>query len=366
MTTVSAPTPMNLYPVDVASNNPARLFIFVTAVGSQTVQMPLAFDTGSAGITLNALAIFPMSIVTAAGFNFGGRSTISLNGITVTQLNGTRTYGGATGRTEIGNLGFATVTFGDSMGSFATQQMPVFLYYALQSNTSPPTPEEPQAQDGWFGVNDAPDAIKLGTSTANAPECSESVTGSCYVGSVFKYLKYASGVDAGFVLSRLQIQGHNCDITSPGACSPAAALAVGLNSSSASGFTLTNLPCPPSGYTGPAEINGYAVCEAYVPETSISVTGSPNEAFSSPVVFDTGTPFFIFNIPSGTAVPATVASFQLTTASGFVYSATAGSDIFTVKVQPLPATAQGSVVGLPYFQTNSLLTDFTTGMQGWK
>ena len=67
----------------------------MTAVGSNSVRMPLAFDTGSAGITLNARAIFPNSMVNSSGFIFaGGGSSLSYNGIIVTALKGTRSYGG--------------------------------------------------------------------------------------------------------------------------------------------------------------------------------------------------------------------------------------------------------------------------------
>lgn len=364
-TTVPAPVPMNLYPVDVAANNPARLFIFVTAVGSQAVSLPLAFDTGSAGITLNALAIFPSSIVSSGGFHFGaGESSISYNGITVTQLQGTRSYGGATGRSEIGNLGFATITFGDSSGSLTTRTMPVFLYYAIESNANPPEPLAAETQDGWFGVDDAPNLIKLSGSTSNAPECTQSTTTSCWVASVFKYLDYASGVDAGFLVSPSQVQA--CDITSPGNCMPASVLTVGLDSNSSEGFNLSPLPCPPAGYTGPSMINGYSVCQEYIPNTTIAVSGSMDETFATPVLFDSGTPDFVLNVPNGDAAPSSVASFQVTTASGFVYSATTGTDLYGIRIQQSSATTSGSIMGLAYFETNSLLINFTTGMQGWK
>jgi hypothetical protein len=251
----------------------------------------------------------------------------------------------------------------DAQGLLTTQVMPVFLYYAIQSNASPPQPVSPETQDGWFGVNDAPNLIKINSDTSNAPECTQSATGSCWVGSVLKYLQYAAGVDAGFTVSPLSVQ--TCDITS-GNCMPTGAMTVGLNSSSASGFTLTSLPCPPPGYTGPPQINSYPVCQEYVSNTTITVNGSSSETFTTAVIFDTGTPYFVLNVPTGTALPTSVASFQTAVPGGFVYSTEAGTDLFAAHVQQAATTTQGSVIGLGYFQTNSLLTDFTTGMQGWK
>ena len=96
----------------------------VTAVGTAAVSMPLAFDTGSAGITLYAPDIFPSSVVSSSGFVFpAGQTSISYNGITVTNQGGIRKYGStATGRSQTGNIGFAKVACGDSDGTLVTHR----------------------------------------------------------------------------------------------------------------------------------------------------------------------------------------------------------------------------------------------------
>ena len=66
----------------------------VTSVGTVPVSMPLAFDTGSAGVTLYAENIFPASMVTTSGFIFpAGQKSVTYKGIMVTNLQGTRSYG---------------------------------------------------------------------------------------------------------------------------------------------------------------------------------------------------------------------------------------------------------------------------------
>src|SRR6185437_506771 len=81
---IQRPTTVNLLPVQSAAYE-SRLYILVTGVGAQIVNMPLAFDTGSAGITLYALDVLPDTIVTPAGFLIpAGQSTITHGGITVT------------------------------------------------------------------------------------------------------------------------------------------------------------------------------------------------------------------------------------------------------------------------------------------
>ncbi len=352
---------MNLYPADATASSAARLFVFVTGVGSKSTQLPLAFDTGSSGITLNALKIFPPSMVSSSGFVFpAGQSTLTYDNITVTTQKGTRAYGGASGHTQVGNLGFATVTFGDSTRELVTQTMPVLFYFAIQS-TATGNIVTPESQDGWFGVNDAPNLINI-DGTAAGVECSLDSVGPCWVGSVLKYLTYSSAVQAGFVLSAIAVQP--CDITAQN-CSPAPALTVGLDSAAAAGFSLISLPCDLS-YNGPQQINGYTVCQEYVPDTQLALQGSSDVAFTSAVLFDTGTPNFVVNLPSTDTPLAGVTSLQITTAGGFVYSTPAGQGLFAVAVRTGAATTQGSVMGLGYFQTNSLLTNFTMGVQGFK
>jgi len=154
--TISQSVTMGLYPVQSSSTGP-RFFVMLTAVGSQHVNMPLAFDTGSAGITVYAEDVFPASMVSAAGFVFAdGQTSITYNGITVTNQQGIRKYGYATsGRSQTGNVGFATVTFGDGDGQLTTGEMPVFFYYLITNNATG-DPEPVPIQRGWFGVNSGP------------------------------------------------------------------------------------------------------------------------------------------------------------------------------------------------------------------
>jgi hypothetical protein len=363
-------TALNLYP----STSPAegnRLFIKVSAVGTVAVSMPLAFDTGSAGITLYAPDIFPASMVSSSGFVFAaGQTSIAFNGITVTDQSGTRKYGSATtGKTQTGNIGYAQVTFGDSDGDLVTQVMPVFLYYLITANSTGLPVATPE-QRGWFGVNDAPNLITIPGSVEPAtgyPACASGTSGSCYVVSIFKYVQYASGVNAGFMVSPAPLQ--SCDITVEGACAPAKMLTVGLNDAAEAGFSTAKLNCPPGSYTGPDSIAGYPVCQAGIPNTTVTVSGASSGVLAGTVLFDSGTPSMVLNVPAGANFPASVpsgTSVTVQTPSGFTFSYTAGtsSDPTNTVVQ-LNSTAQ-SIVGVGYFTTNSFFVDFTSGVEGWK
>ena len=324
------PTVMSLYPAGATSGN--RLFIKITAVGSTHVGMPLIFDTGSAGITLYAPAIFPSSLVSPSGFVFPpGETSINYGGITVTNQQGTRAYGGARGTTQTGNIGFAQVTFGDASGALTTSTMPVFLYYSIVDTASgQPVPLPPQ--QGIFGVNSVTNLISIAGSSQPAdgyPPCSPQSSGSCRVVSVLKYLQYSEGLHAGFMVTPAILQ--SCDITSAGSCMPQPMLTIGLTPALEEGFSTVSLTCPPPAntYVGPPTMAGYPVCLAAISGTTLSVSGLATGTMTGEVVFDSGTPFMDLSVPPGSTFPTTVPNgtdVLITTPSGFTYGYIAGSE----------------------------------------
>ncbi len=365
-------TVIDLYP---SANDGRRFFLLVTAVGEQSVSMPLAFDTGSAGITLYAPDIFPPDLVSAAGFVFPqGQHTLSYNGITVTDQTGVRKYGSKEiGRDETGNIGFAQVTFGDSTGSLQTETMPVFLTYLIADNqTGASVP--PAAQRGWFGVNDAPNSIAVtGAATlAEYPECTLTSQGSCYVVSVLKYLQYPAGLDAGFMLAEAPLQ--DCSIAVANDCQPAPILTIGLTKDMEASFASTKLVCPPTAnaYPGPASIQGYPVCQMLIPNTTVTVSRQSTGSFTGNALFDSGTPYMVFGGPAG-SFPAAIAPGSMVAIDvtpGFEYQYTAGAVFTGSNAGPystLVNTSVGeTVVGIDYFTTHSFFIDFTAGTEGWK
>jgi hypothetical protein len=365
ITTTGAPMTLDLYPNE-SSENPARLTVMITAVGSVPVSMPLGFDTGSAGITLYAPSIFPASMLGANGFIFpSGETQMSYGGITVTDQQGTRLYGSVfDNRNENGNLGFATVTFGDANGEVTTQTMPVFLYYSITDNQTGTLVPEP-VQQGWFGVADTSGTIVIPDSVepaAGYPACSPASVGTCYVVSVLKYIGYAGGVNAGFSLAPTAIQ--TCDIATPGSCTPAPVLTLGLNSSLEAGYTTQSLVCPPNGYIGPADIAGYPVCQKTILNTVISALGETVTGYS---LFDSGTAEMQISTPAGSNFPLIIpadTTVTFTQSSGFEYSYTSGTGYFDTVVEP--GTTTVNIIGIGFFTTNSLFIDFKTGTEGWK
>jgi hypothetical protein len=332
--------------------------------------MPLIFDTGSAGVTLYAPSIFPASMVTAAGFVFpSGQTSITYNGITVTDQQGTRTYGSTNLRAQNGNIGYAQLTFGDAHGQLNTAVMPVFLYYSITDVATGQALEVPSFQQGIFGVASAAGTIALPGSIEPAggyPACATNTNSTCYVVSVLKYLQYGASVSAGFMLSPAPIQ--SCNITTAGSCAPAPMLTIGLTATSKAGFSAVSLPCPPNGYVGPASIAGFPVCQKTIDDTTVMVSGDAVGTIQGGAVFDTGTANMQIATPTGSSFPSTVpvgSSVLVTTSSGFSYSyVTTNSDPLATIVN---ADYSGpTIIGIGYFTTNSFFIDFNSSLEGWK
>ena len=366
-TSITKPTAINLYPSEPASGAPL-LRVMVTSVGGATVNMALGFDTGSAGVTLYAQSIFPASMVSASGFVFpAGQSSITYNGITVTNLQGTRSYGTNNQTVEHGNLAFAQLTFGDASGTVTTQVMPLFLFYAIDDTTGNSFAPTSYWQ-GWFGVASTDGTIAVAGSIAppgGFVGCATDSTVTCYVVSAMKYIDYGNQVNAGFLLSPAPLQ--NCDSATAGSCQPQPMLTVGVDASVESGFSTTPLVCPPNGYVGPATIAGYPVCQKSI-EVTVTASGASAGSFSGYAVFDTGTSYFYLSTPSDSVLPAGIdpgSTVTITTPSGFNYAYTNDESV-TTNTDVLPGGDSTSIIGIQYFTTNSYLLDFTAGIVGWK
>lgn len=367
--TIQSPVNLNLYPNQSTASVP-RITVMVTSVGSAAVQIPAAFDTGSAGVTLYAPNVFPASMVTANGFIFPeGQTSLTYNGITITNQQGTRTYGSTNLRAQNGNLGFATLTFGDAQGTLTTAVTPVFFYYSVTDLTTGATIPPGSLQLGIFGVASTSGEIVMPGSIEPAggyPACATDTTGSCYTVSPLKYLKYAAGVHAGFMLAPASIQ--TCDIDAAGSCAPEAILTVGLDAALESGFSMMSLPCPPSGYVGPATIAGYPVCQKTTDDVTITVSQGATGSITGGAVFDTGTSNMQIAVPQGSSFPAVVpagTSVLVATPSGFTYSyvSTESDPLFTIVNSGFSGP---SIVGIGYFTTHSFVIDFSSRTTGWK
>ena len=358
----------------------------MTAVGSVSfdVPLPLAFDTGSSGMTLFAPNAFPgmatactPDVQAGCGFTFPpGQHSITFDNVTVSDVQATRCYGGATGHAQTGNLGFASVTFGDSAGILTTSIMPILFYYKITTNPTNPnqcddsgTVVNVPPQQGWFGVNTQADGVVVGgiLASPSSPVCANGVSSTCRVVSVFNYLQYANALDAGFFLTHQPLQA--CSIDS-GTCLPEAMLTIGLTSAQTAGISSMPLVCPSA-----TSLVGFPNCSANIWNSVITVSaadGSNATNYSAtPTLFDSGTPGMNLAPPASVSLLTSGGNvieanekvlITLPTGYEFSYLTTAsGTDETVVNV-----TADGkNVVGIDFFQNHDFYIDYTTSIEGW-
>jgi hypothetical protein len=382
---LQAPTVINLYP-DGSVSDGTRLFLFVTAVGSVALNapLPLAFDTGSSGMTLFAPNAFPgmatacgVDVPTGCGFTFpAGQHSITFNNITVTDVQATRCYGGALGHAQTGNIGFASVTFGDAAGTLTTAIMPILFYYKVTAN-DPPQCDDAGAiqnpspiQQGWFGVNTQADGVVVGgmLATSQSPLCTVGASSTCRVVSVFNYLQYANALDGGFFLTHQALQP--CSINS-GTCLPEPMLTIGLTSAQTAGLNSLPLACPIT-----TLLVGFPSCNANIANSVISVSAAdgsnPASYPNAATLFDSGTPNMILAPPAGVTLPTTVGTnviegneqVLVTLPTGYEFSyltTTTGTNETIANVTGIGT----NIVGIDFFQNHDFYIDFTTGTEGW-
>jgi hypothetical protein len=377
---------MNLYP-DGSASDGTRLFVFVTGVGSLTFNapLPLAFDTGSSGMTLYAPNAFPslatacsVDVPTGCGFTFpAGQHSITFDNVTVTDVQATRCYGGASGHAQTGNIGFATVTFGDAAGVLTTGVMPVLFYYKITVNsTNPGQCDDSGAivnvppQQGWFGVNTQADGVVVDgiLATSQSPLCADGGSATCRVVSVLNYLQYAQAMDAGFLLTHQALQP--CSINS-GTCLAEPMLTVGLTSAQTTGLTSMPLVCP-----GTVLLVGLPNCSANIANSVIAISAAdgsnPTSYSNAATLFDSGTPDMILAPPSAVTLPTTAGTnviennekVLITLPAGYEFSflaAPSGTNETIVNV-----TGSGiNIVGIDFFQSHDFYIDFTASTEGW-
>ena len=87
------------------------------------------------------------------------------------------------------------------------------------------------------------------------------------------------------------------------------------------------------------------------------------------VLFDSGTPEMVLNVPAGAVFPPSVPSGNtvlVETPSGFTFSYTAGAGSQVTNTLVQQNSTAASIMGIGYFTTNSFFIDFTAGTEGWK
>ena len=381
------PTPIGVYPLGAPSSKESRVLLNIASVGDNKLNVRGILDTGSSGLTLNALQIFPPDMISSNGFVFkAGENQINYNGIIVTKLMATRFYGkqskgGGTNRT--GNLGFAQVSLGDR-GEIRTALIPILFVF---KDTGKPISKNSGDADNTIGVNSELDSVGqdvtiqgsnlastntsvTGTVLDPFPICTVQSTTPCSLMSPLRGISYVAGVRAGYVLNSFPL--NNCT-TDPNYCSghPGNYLVLGLDENLIKGFSSAQLRCA----TSTVEVES---CNQIVQNAKIN---ADQKSFVWNVIFDTGAPtvrvtdpYYGDSLPKPAIFPLAenqVVSVVLPAQTPLPYNLTVGTGFDSVEFDYIDANASGadqttSNLGIGFFTRDSMMLDYDRGMEGWK
>jgi hypothetical protein len=329
------PTPLatlGLYEVD--SSIYKRIYLPISKIGNTAVNYFSVFDTGSAGMTVDAHGLIPDAMITNSGIKVTGDSVV-VNGITITAQESIIAYGNAQSEIqEFGNLAYTTVTLGDQNGSITTSRIPIFLYYKIVDAKS--GDKQPAHSNDVFGVG--PDL-----SFANSA-----------IGSPLSYFKTGTNVTSGFKLAML----NNSEFSMSGTF-VSGLLTIGLvplDLAASSGFVMHQLTFFSQGGYSPD-----------IPAT-ISYNG---QSIPGTILFDTGTPAISTiansNAPSNISTLPANTVVTLKTSNGFNYQyTTANANDITQVAKPSFTGDPRTIFSINFFTENEFLTDYKNHRIGLK
>ncbi|HEY4324441.1 MAG TPA: hypothetical protein VGN20_10660 [Mucilaginibacter sp.] len=336
------PAPVNTAPASLAtiglyevdSSIYKRVFIAITQIGTQKVNYFGVFDTGSAGMTIDATGILPASMITNSGITVAGDSVV-VNGITVTSQVAVMAFGNAQSQTqEYGNLAYTTIKIGDQNGSITTTRIPIFLYYKVVDVIT--GQKQPPHSNDIFGVGP-------GVSYANNA-----------IGSPLSYFSPKNGGISGYKLAMLSKAAF-----SPNGTYVSDLLTIGLvpdDIVSSSGFVMHQLK--------------YFSQGGYSPDIPATVTYG-GQSFSATVLFDTGTP--AISLLENSAAPNNISTLPsntpvtLTTNNGFTYQYTTSSiNNVTDVARPSYTGDPRTIFSINFFTDNEFLMDYENHQIGLK
>jgi hypothetical protein len=346
-TSVVDATPVTLGLFEQADSGAYRIFIPLSQIGTQSVNYDLIFDTGSAGLSLDAHGIIPDAMITNTGFNFTGDSTI-VEGITITSKTGEMDYGDDVDETVVkGNVAYANVTINSNSGGLTIKRVAFFLYYAVydvkNGNIAGETKLAGTHQVDVFGVS---------------PEYSYAST---LIQSPLYYYKPGTGLTNGFKLAKL----ISTDFISTGTYEQSI-LTIGLTSAdlSSNGFIMHNC--------------SYTSTDGYSPDVPGTVTynntnpSAGSKTISATFLFDTGTPITSIiedkTLSEVETVPLSPgSSVTINTSEGFTYTYTTSVDNDLTTVENPNYTGDiRSILSLEFFIDNEYLTNYTGHQIGLK
>ena len=317
------PAPVPLIKLEYPGNPPniRMLYVRVLALGDRAVDVPLLFDTGSAGITIACETVLPTQYCSTDGIKI--KKNLELDGLTVTTRRIVSQYGTYD---EYGNLAFARIRFGSEASSVTTTEtVPLLIRYKQVRRATGEVVGGPLWPKGIFGVS------PIGAQAGG------------FLRSPIEAIDVPPGWHRGYRLSPIGAAWSICTNEQRN-CPEVAVLSLGVDEAARKSFTLAKL--------------GKVKSEHYLPFVEACVTWL-DQTVCRPAIYDTGnSTIMIAGKPpagSGSSLPVGV--------DVSVTGPDEGLWRFKTMYQPEVEFAPHMdihLIGIRYFEANSLLVDLDT------
>jgi len=307
--------------------NIRMLYVRLLALGEHQVDVPLLFGTGSVGVTVQCDSVLPARYCSTDGIRID--APLELDGLTVTTQRAVAQYGTYD---EYGNVAYAKVGFGSPESMISTsERIPILIRYKQVRRASGEIVGGPLWPKGMFGVS--PVGIMAGG----------------LLRSPMGAIDVPPGQHKGYRLSPVGTAWRICT-NEEGNCPEITALYVGVDQAAKKDFTLAKLQKLPS--------------EHYFPFVDSCVTWQ-QEKVCRPAIYDTGNSTIMIAGQPPKGAPGSLPTGTEVTVDGLGASPWRFTVLYEPEVEFAPHM-DVNLIGIRYFETNSLLVDLDTQEIGFR
>ncbi|UVK53527.1 hypothetical protein DBIPINDM_007027 [Mesorhizobium sp. AR02] len=297
------------------------LYVQVLSLGNHTVNQPILFDTGSSGMTIECQSVLPAEICSDTGIKI--THDLEIDGIRVSTQQAVMNYGTYD---EYGNIAYARVTFGSPKSPVSTDTtIPFLIRYKQVRRSTGEIVGGPLWPKGIFGISPVggggPDRM---------------------IKSPLALVSVGPGLDRGYYLSPIGAKWKVCT-NEAGNCPQVEALHIGVPQDVKKDFRVQRWKEASSRYNFPTI------------DACISWGFEPT---CRPTLYDTGNSTIM--VPTDASAPYS----SLSPGTKVLVKADGQEDwnfktTYNPEVEVIPGL-EHNIVGIRYFEKNSLLLDFET------
>ncbi|MER8704946.1 hypothetical protein NKH49_05100 [Mesorhizobium sp. M1088] len=299
--------------------NIRMLYVKILRLGIRKINQPLLLDTGSSGMTIDCAAVLPVRLCSTKGIKI--TKNLELDGITVTTQKAITHYGTYD---EYGNVALARVTFGSSSSPASTEaSIPFLIRYKIVRRSTGEIVGGPLWPKGVFGIS------PVGGGGPNQ-----------MLKSPMDAVNARNGLRKGYYLSPVGTDWRACTNENAN-CPTVKALHIGIPDSVKSGFKIQKWKTADERYNFPTIGSCILLKEETTCRPTLYDTGNSTIVIANNPPKDSGGSM---DVGTKVAVKKMLGEWKFVTSysSELEFSPTIGH----------------SIIGIRYFETNSLLIDF--------